>query len=189
MIRCPLFVASLGNPLPAYRNTFHSAGHTLLSSLQQFLGYPPFSKDRAYANGLTSRGSSFTLWQSPTLMNVSGPAVAMAWKTFLKDVPQEERLHARLVIIHDELENSLGAIKVKQGGSARGHNGLKSVMNSLGGNAFTKIGIGIGRPESRDSRSVADYVLKKMTTAEIQKISDGVSVVETELMRMCNNAT
>jgi PTH1 family peptidyl-tRNA hydrolase len=174
MLRRPLFIASLGNPPPAYRNTLHSAGHTILSSLQQHLVYPPFAKSRAHANGLLSRGNDFTLWQSPSLMNVSGPAVATAWKAFLRDLPNEERTQAKLVIVHDELESPLGKIKVKNGGSAKGHNGLKSCVSSLGGMAFKRIGVGIGRPESRESRDVANYVLKKMTPIEMQKVSDGV---------------
>ena len=189
MIRCPLFVASIGNPPPAFKNTFHSAGHTLLSSLQQLLGYPVFSKSRVHANGLISRGSDFTLWQSPSYMNICGPTVVAAWKAFLKEIPTEERSNAKLVVVHDELESSTGVITVKHGGSAGGHNGLKSVANSLGGKAFTKIGVGIGRPESRDSQSVANYVLKKMKPTEIQKISDGVALLQTELLKMHGSAS
>ena len=179
-----LFIASLGNPPPAYMNTFHSAGHTLLSTLQQHLGLPPFTKSRIYANGLLSRGEDLTLWQSPSFMNISGPAVATAWKAFLKDLPSEERSDAKLVVVHDELESPMGKIKVKVGGSTKGHNGLKSCLSSLGGAGFTKIGVGIGRPESRESRDVAAYVLKKMGPAEMQKMHDGVDKVVDALVEM-----
>lgn len=72
-------------------------------------------------------------------MNTSGPAVATAWKVFLKDLPSEEGSDAKLIVVHDELESPMGKIKVKIGGSAKGHNGLKSCMSSLGGMAFTRI--------------------------------------------------
>lgn len=117
-------------------------------------------------------------------MNVSGPAVTAAWKTFLKELPTEDRASAKLVVVHDELESPLGRIKVKQGGSARGHNGLKSVTSSLGSMAYTRVGVGIGRPESRDSRDVAMYVLRKMTQAEAKKVTDGVTAVREELIKM-----
>ena len=117
-------------------------------------------------------------------MNTSGPAVATAWKVFLKDLPSEERSDAKLVVVHDELESPMGKIKVKVGGSAKGHNGLKSCMSSLGGMAFTRIGVGIGRPESRESRDVAAYVLKKMGPVEMQKIEDGVDEVVDALVEM-----
>ncbi len=117
-------------------------------------------------------------------MNISGPAVAAAWKTFLRDLPNEDRPRAKLVVVHDELESPLGKIKVKIGGSARGHNGLKSCVGSLGGMAFTRVGVGIGRPESRESRDVANYVLRKMTAMEVQKVNQGVEEVVEILMRM-----
>ena len=117
-------------------------------------------------------------------MNASGSAVAAAWKAFLNRLPNEDRSNAKLVIIHDELESPLGKIKVKHGGSARGHNGLKSVANSLGGLGYTRIGVGIGRPATRESRDVATYVMKQLTPLELQKICDGVDAVITDLVKM-----
>lgn len=122
-------------------------------------------------------------------MNVSGPAVATAWKAFIKALPNEAQPDAKLVVIHDELESPLGKIKVKEGGSARGHNGLRSVTSSLGGKAYTKIGVGIGRPISRESTDVANYVLKEMSPMELQKISDGVNAVVESLARIRDGPT
>ena len=119
-------------------------------------------------------------------MNVSGPAVASAWKTFLRDLPSDDRKWANLVVVHDELESRLGEIKVKIGGSARGHNGLKSCVKSLGGDAFMRIGVGIGRPESRNSNDVAAYVLRKMSVVEMQKVNQGAEEVVAILSRMSN---
>lgn len=118
-------------------------------------------------------------------MNVSGPALATAWKTFLRDLPsEEERSRAKLVVLHDELESPFGKIKVRNGGSARGHNGLKSCVGSLGGMPFTRIGVGIGRPESRESGDVAAYVLRKMSGVEVMKVNSGVGEVVDILLKM-----
>lgn len=117
-------------------------------------------------------------------MNVSGPAVASAWKTFLQDLPSIDRKWANLVIVHDELESRLGEIKVKIGGSTKGHNGLKSCVKNLGADAFVRIGVGIGRPESRDSNDVADYVLRKMSVVEMEKVNQGAEEVVAVLSRM-----
>jgi PTH1 family peptidyl-tRNA hydrolase len=175
MLRRPLFIASIGNPSPAYTNTLHSAGHTLLNSLRETLAYPPFSKNRTLANGLFSSGDQYVLWQSPSLMNVSGKNVASAWKSWLRTLPSnEDRNAARLVIVHDELESPLGKIKLRQGGSPKGHNGIKSCVSSLGGMGFARIGVGIGRCESREPHDVSAYVLRKMTMSELQKVWDGV---------------
>lgn len=185
MLRYPIFVASLGNPPPTYTNTFHSAGHTLLESVRYSFRYPEWQRNKSYANGFTSRGADYTLWQSPSLMNVSGKAVSTAWKAFLKDQSSpEERSRARLIILHDELESPLGKIKIKIGGSPRGHNGIKSCISSLGGMEFTRIGVGIGRPESRESKDVAAYVMRKMKPAELQKVSDGAGEVMQKMADM-----
>lgn len=117
-------------------------------------------------------------------MNISGPAVAAAWKTFLRDLPNEDRARAGLVVVHDELESPLGQIRVKKGGSVKGHNGLKSCVGSFGGMAFTRIGVGIGRPESRESRDVANYVLRKMSPVEMRKIQDGAGEMVKALFEM-----
>ncbi|MCJ1356144.1 MAG: hypothetical protein MMC33_006138 [Icmadophila ericetorum] len=166
-----ILVASLGNPAP-YTNTLHSAGHTLLEVLREELGYPQFAKDRALGKGLVSRGAEFTLWQSPSYMNVSGKSVAAAYKGFLHHLHPDERATAKLIIVHDELESAPGKLKLKKGGSAKGHNGLKSCITSLGGMEFMRLGVGIGRPEGRDRQEVANYVLRKMTPSEMQKIKE-----------------
>ena len=117
-------------------------------------------------------------------MNLSGGALAAAWKAFLRHLPNEDRTRAKLVVVHDELESPLGKITVKVGGSPRGHNGLKSCVSRLKGVAFTRIGVGIGRPESRESRVVADYVMKRMSVWELQKICDGAEEVMEILTKM-----
>ncbi|KAL5328489.1 hypothetical protein ACEPPN_001988 [Leptodophora sp. 'Broadleaf-Isolate-01'] len=177
-----LLVCSIGNPGP-YINTLHSAGHTVLSALASSLSYPPFQKSRAYANGLLSQGSDFTFWQSGSQMNVSGPGVASAWRQFEKESRGED---IRLVVVHDELESALGQVRVRPGSaSAKGHNGLKSIGELMAGKDYVRIGVGIGRPESREKRDVADYVLRKMSGVERGKIEAAAGKVEVELRRLC----
>lgn len=120
-------------------------------------------------------------------MNDSGPSLHSAWKrwsnsaavkrfdalTVAGNVGGEGRrvpleLLPRLIVLHDELELPIGKYSVKTtlGASARGHNGLKSLLNAPAMNAvrFTRIGVGIGpRPASREPDVVAKYVLGKMT--------------------------
>jgi PTH1 family peptidyl-tRNA hydrolase len=176
-----LLVCSIGNPSP-YLHTLHSAGHTVLTSLAASLSHPPFQKSRAYGNGLLSPGPVYTLWQSSSLMNISGSGVAAAWRQFLKDDGGAE---ARLVVVHDELELGLGEVRVRDGNlSAKGHNGLKSIKEALRGAEYTRIGVGIGRPQSRDADAVAAYVLKKMSGVERSRIESCVGKVEGELRKM-----
>lgn len=180
-----LLVASIGNPSP-YLSTLHSAGHTVLHSLAKQLSLPPFAKSRAYANGLlsTSAGTPYTLWQSPSLMNISGSSVNTAWKAFVAEHGRHGDV--KLVVLHDELELALGQVKVKagKGASPKGHNGLKSIREKMPEVEYTRIGIGIGRPDSREPGVVADYVLRKCSPVERMKLEGCVGRVAEELARL-----
>lgn len=114
-------------------------------------------------------------------MNVSGSGVSAAWKQFLKDGQAD----ARLVVVHDELELALGEVRVRNGNlSPKGHNGLKSIKEVLRGAEYTRIGVGIGRPQSRDAGAVASYVLRKMSGVERAKIEGCAGKVVEELRKL-----
>lgn len=194
----PLLVCSIGNPGATYAHTLHSAGHDITSYIASVKRYQPFTKG---LSGLVSRPDNttysfnvvhgyrktnpkgapeeddWTFWQSTSLMNVSGGGVRKAWLEFSRQVVKEGR-EPRLVVVHDELEAALGKVSVKEGSaSARGHNGLKSCQANLSGVKWWRIGVGIGRPESRDPDVVSRYVLRKMSPAEaraMEKASSGV---------------
>ena len=190
----PLLVCSLGNPGKQYANTLHSAGHYLLDIIRTKGQYTQFSKGMS---GMVSTPSmvrnkmhliygatketitelqpdedNFTLWQSTKLMNVSGPSVKSAWNSFSAQQKASGK-EGRLVIVHDELEAPLGAVTIKASTtSAKGHNGVKSCQASLQNVKYWRVGIGIGRPESRDAAVVSKYVLRKMTIKEERAIED-----------------
>ncbi|KAF2861973.1 peptidyl-tRNA hydrolase [Piedraia hortae CBS 480.64] len=179
-----LLICSLGNPGPTYANTLHSAGHTVLQKLASQLGYGEFKKERMLGKGLVARPANdknWTLWQSTSYMNTSGPDIRDAFRAWSNEGEQ-----GRLVIVYDELEKPLGTVAVRTapGLSARGHNGIKSVQNSLGNTPFTRIGIGIGRPDSRNSGVVAQYVLRKMTYVEKEKIEACVDELAQKLVEL-----
>jgi PTH1 family peptidyl-tRNA hydrolase len=181
----PLLICSVGNPGSTYANTLHSAGHTVLKKLSERLDFQPYQKSRPHGSGLISTGNSdWMLWQSTSLMNVSGKGVKAAHNTWAQD--KAAGFEGKLVIVHDELEKPLGAVNlnVRQGASAKGHNGLKSIMSSIGNVPFVRIGIGIGRPVSRDSSDVANYVMRKMTPGERAKIEGSVEEVIAKLKEL-----
>lgn len=116
-------------------------------------------------------------------MNVSGKGVKKAWTEFERQIRAEGR-EPRLVVLHDELESALGKVSVKDGGaSARGHNGLKSIQASLGDVKWWRVGVGIGRPESREPDVVVRYVLKKMNGVELRAM-EKASLGVVEALRM-----
>jgi len=191
----PLLIASIGNPGATYANTLHSAGHIVTSSLSEAKRYSPFQKGLSglvsrppatyMAFGLTgyrreatdkSTEDDWTFWQSTSLMNVSGSGVLRAYNEWLRGLRQaagNATLQGRLVVVHDELESALGKVTIRDGAaSAKGHNGIKSCQQSLGGTKWWRVGVGIGRPESRDPNIVSKYVLGKMTSyqrAQLEK--------------------
>ncbi|KAF2678987.1 peptidyl-tRNA hydrolase, partial [Lentithecium fluviatile CBS 122367] len=201
----PLLVCSLGNPGPNYAHTLHSAGHTITSHISAVKRYQPFTKG---LSGLVSRPDNttysfgifqgfrketldgppdeddWTFWQSTSLMNVSGAGVKKAWREYAKGVVKEG-LEPRLVVVHDELEAPLGKVTVKEGSSsARGHNGLKSCQASLGSLRWWRIGVGIGRPESREPDVVSRYVLRKMNGGEMKAMERASSAVVAALRQI-----
>ncbi|KAF2811490.1 peptidyl-tRNA hydrolase [Mytilinidion resinicola] len=188
----PLLVASIGNPEAAYANTLHSAGHTVLNRVSAIRCFGPFTANKRLGGQVSEpiRTTTFnilpfvnktrevevaddwTLWKSPSLMNVSGKAVKSAWEAFRRNNPD-----GLLVVVHDELEKKKGEVTVKRGGSAKGHNGIKSVVASMGGTPFVRIGVGIGRPLSREPSVIVKYVLKKMTPEEQYEIESAAGPV------------
>jgi peptidyl-tRNA hydrolase, PTH1 family len=130
-------------------------------------------------------------------MNISGPAVLKAFKTFTSQYPRSDDYAYGLVVLHDELELDPGKTKAKRGDSSpKGHNGIKSVQASLQGagllgsigGRFIKVGVGIGRPVSRDRDEVSGYVLGQLTGGEKVKIEGAaeglVGVLQKEAEKM-----
>ncbi|XP_061289582.1 peptidyl-tRNA hydrolase isoform X2 [Bos javanicus] len=152
-------VAGLGNPgLPGTR---HSVGMAVLGQLARRLGVAEsWERDRRCAAdlALASLGDAqLVLLRPRRLMNLNGHSVAQAVELF--GLTAEE-----VYLVHDELDKPLGKVALKLGGSARGHNGVRSCMSCLNSNAMPRLQVGIGRPTHRDS--VQAYVLGRFSPAE-----------------------
>ena len=160
-------IVGLGNPGTEYEDTRHNAGFWWVEAAARQLG-ARLSHDRAY-HGFVARvnrpaGPAWLL-QPLTYMNLSGKAVAPLAR-FFKILPAE------ILVVHDELDLSPGQAKLKQGGSAAGHNGLKDIHSQLGAADFWRLRLGIGHPGHRDE--VAGYVLRKPPQAEREAIESSI---------------
>jgi len=161
-------VVGLGNPGPAYAGHRHNIGYLVAEELAERLG----SGFRAHKSGRAdvvegrlgapgTPGPRVVLGRPRSYMNeVGGPIKALA--TFYK-VPPE-----RVVVIHDELDIPFTALRVKLGGGDNGHNGLRSLRNSLGTGDFYRVRCGIGRPPGR--QEVSDFVLSNYSGAERKEL-------------------
>ncbi|KAB0379194.1 hypothetical protein FD755_006978 [Muntiacus reevesi] len=152
-------VAGLGNPgLPGTR---HSVGMAVLGHLARRLGVAEsWVRDRRCAAdlALASLGDAqLVLLRPRRLMNLNGHSVARAAELF--GLTAEE-----VYLVHDELDKPLGKVALKLGGSARGHNGVRSCMSCLNSSAMPRLRVGIGRPTHQDT--VQAYVLGRFSPAE-----------------------
>jgi peptidyl-tRNA hydrolase, PTH1 family len=162
-----LFVG-LGNPGPEYEATRHNAGFWWIDALARELKVN-WVAERAY-QGLVARvngGPAGPVWllEPMTFMNRSGVSVA-ALARFFKIEP------AQILVAHDELDLQPGQAKMKFGGSAAGHNGLKDIHGQLGTQDFWRLRLGIGHPGVK--AEVVNYVLKK-PSAEHREAIDKAS--------------
>lgn len=155
-------IIGLGNPGPKYYYTRHSIGFRILDAFAQAHNLDWQTKGNLELSQLERDDKTIWLLKPQTFMNDSGKVIPFLQ---LKGIKPEEML-----VIHDELELPFGEIKMKFGGSARGHNGLKSIIATCG-DQFMRLRFGIGRPEDRNE--VADYVLQKFKdTQNVQPMID-----------------
>ena len=164
---CIKLIVGLGNPGSEYANSRHNAGFMVIEKL--LAGFPEgrftelhTAESRVFTGKY--RGKNLVLQMPLTYMNVSGAAVAPLSRR-LGIEPQE------IVVISDDLDLAPGRLRLRQGGSDGGHNGLKSIIAELGSANFKRVRIGIGRPENGRT---ADYVLRGFEGDEEKSFSAAI---------------
>jgi PTH1 family peptidyl-tRNA hydrolase len=208
--RIPLVSAATSAPQPLFYKTWHSpslmnvSGRKLVRELQRWMA----TAQTDILERVVQAGH-VRVEQPESDVSVPDPATS-SWQRRGIDPRTLRQLEPTLVILHDELEAPLGKVRVKRGGpeaaSLRGHRGLISVMEQLkakklyppaqsrggggggaGGLSVVRIGVGIGRPDSREKGSVADYVLTEMNPRELAAVRAAVGpvldILEDELYR------
>jgi peptidyl-tRNA hydrolase, PTH1 family len=159
-------IVGLGNPGPTYARTRHNAGFDFLDELAQRAGVS--LRREARHQGELARasiaGTDVWLLKPMTYMNLSGQSVGSV-AGFYRIAP------ASILVAHDELDFPPGAVRLKEGGGAGGHNGLRDIMARLGED-FWRLRIGIGHPGDRGA--VLDYVLGRAPAAEAGLIHEAV---------------
>lgn len=148
-------IVGLGNPGKKYERTRHNTGFLVIDALAEKLD---ISLNRKAFNATTGKGQKVVLMKPETFMNNSGVAVRKAVNYYHLD-PERD-----LIVVYDDLDLPLGKIRLRESGSAGGHNGMKSIISNLGTKDFCRIRIGIGGNYS-DS---VDYVLGRFRADEKQ---------------------
>lgn len=158
-------IVGLGNPGEQYRSTRHNIGFMVVDQLMKKWGGDAFQeKWQALHASAFFRGKKLHIIKPLTFMNRSGKAVVQYYR-FFKIFPDQ------LLIVHDDLDMTPGRIKLVKGGGAGGHNGIKSIVETLGTPDFYRLKIGIGRPGKggiHPDFPVENYVLSNFDELEMK---------------------
>ncbi len=181
-----VLVVGLGNPGPTYAGNRHNAGFMVADLLaERMAGRFKAHKGRADVVEGRLAGERLILAKPKSFMNLSGGPVA-SLRDFFK-VPVD-----RIVVIHDELDIPWAALRLKRGGGDNGHNGLRSLTQSLGSKDYLRVRFGVGRPPGR--QDPADFVLKDFSTVErkelpfhVDRAADAVEALLTGTLEAAQN--
>lgn len=156
-------IAGLGNPGLSYRRSRHNVGFQTLDVLADRLSVRVKQKEFSGLTGQTVyEGEKLVLVKPQTYMNLSGDCVGQLLH-FYKLPPE------RLIVIYDDIDLPVGALRVRPSGSAGTHNGMRSVVACIHSDAFPRVRVGIGRDEQL---LLADYVIKKPSRPEQALLTD-----------------
>ena len=181
-------VVGLGNPGPTYASTRHNVGYLVADVLAARAGGAWKKHKSGRADVIEGRlaGERAILGRCRSYMNESGGPVSTLANFY--DVEPDH-----LVVIHDELDIDYGMLRVKLGGGDNGHNGLKSIRQSLGTGDFYRVRVGIGRPPGQ--QSVHDFVLRPYSAAErkdlptyVEEAADAVESLMTQGLELTQSA-
>ena len=172
-------IVGLGNPGPEYRDTRHNMGARALDALAKKLKVR-FQRVGGHlvAQGKW-RGEVVYLIKPQCFMNAMGPPVARVTRKL-------ELVAGDLIFVYDDLDLPLGRVRVRLKGSAGGHNGMRSLIGTLGTDQLRRVKVGIGRPASpeRDRGEIVDHVLSSFLPDELPTVEAACLEAGTEALRL-----
>lgn len=162
-------IVGLGNPSEKYAKTRHNVGFDIVDLFCHELGVKPNYRKEHHSLVLNGQlnGESIMLAKPQTYMNSSGKAVSAIVSEY--EIPLDN-----IIVIYDDLHLELGLIRIRRGGSAGGHKGVKSIIESLGSESFPRLRVGIGKPP--EGLEVIDYVLGDFSSDERDEIEKSESL-------------
>jgi len=179
-------VVGLGNPGPEYFWTPHNAGFMAIDRIAEQEGVVVQNRRcRAVTAAIRIGGRDIVLAKPETYMNLSGSSVAALIREFEADPARD------LLVVYDELDLTLGKIKIRERGSPAGHNGARSVTAALGTQEWLRLRIGVGPdlpPEAvaagASMRGGKDYLLSPMRKTDLAVLDEVLDRVATAVRRI-----
>ncbi|MDH4476711.1 MAG: aminoacyl-tRNA hydrolase [Verrucomicrobiaceae bacterium] len=162
----PRLIVGLGNPGNSYQDTRHNIGFMVMDVLATRLG-TAFQVEKRWESHVAKFAGGF-LVKPQTYMNLSGRAVGSVGR-FYKITPQET------LVVFDDVDLPLGRLRLRASGSAAGHNGLKSLISTLGTDQFPRVKVGIGADSGRPAGDrLVGHVLGKFSEDEKAAVAQAV---------------
>ncbi|HYE60180.1 MAG TPA: aminoacyl-tRNA hydrolase [Candidatus Kapabacteria bacterium] len=177
-------IVGLGNPGKQYEKTRHNVGFMALNALRERLSkecdmseWQLSKKFNADVCGGTLQGEKIILAKPMTFMNDSGQAVQLLTHFY-------SLTHRDLIVVHDEKDVPLGDIKVQTNRGAAGHNGVRSIMEHIGTQDFTRVRIGIASSNPKKMKDTPEFVLGKFGLFERKPLETGITKAIQELLSL-----
>lgn len=172
-------IIGLGNPEEEYSKTRHNMGFNTINNLAKKYNIEiNKNKFQGLYETATIEGQKVVLIKPQTYMNLSGNCV----KEFVDFYKIENE---NILVIYDDMDIEPGTIKIRKKGSAGGHNGMKSIIRMLGTEEFSRIRIGIGRPEHNGDE--INYVIGAIPDEEIPKLDEGTEKAKEAVIEILRN--
>lgn len=170
-------IVGLGNPGHEYEGTRHNVGFDVVNLLSLELS-KKFDVNKFNGTYFTfeNNNNKFFVCKPQTYMNLSGENV-LEMKNFFK-IPTDN-----ILIIYDDIDTSIGKIKLKKSGNSGGQNGMKNIINLLGTNSIKRIKIGIGKPNI----DLSKYVLSRFEINDLVQIKMAINNAKNALMEYIEN--
>ncbi len=170
----PQLIVGLGNPGTKYDQTRHNIGFEAIDTLARTWQIP-LSENRKFqgifGEGIGVKGQRIRLLKPTTYMNLSGQSIRAVTDWY--KLPPEA-----VLVIYDDMDLPIGKLRLRQSGSAGGHNGMKSTIAHLNSQNFPRLRIGIGSPKQKSSDGeVVSHVLGRFSGAEAQAMKEVLQLV------------
>ena len=177
-------VVGLGNPGKKYEKTRHNIGFVVVERLindkkikKNDIRWKENKKIKAFCCKTEIDGKEIEFLKPTTYMNNSGVAVAFAVKKYPKLKPED------IIVAHDDKDIPLGEMRIQINRGPAGHNGVKSIIEHLGTQNFTRVRIGVAPIDGSDMGDTADFVLKKFTKEEQDILNKVITKVADEIIK------
>jgi len=158
-------IVGLGNLGKKFQKTRHNVGFLVLDQLFPEANFRSQARFKAQVAEVDLSGKKVLLVKPETMMNESGEAVKALIDFYKLDSAKD------LLVIHDEVESDLGEVELIEEKSAKGHNGIRSIIEKLGTDEFKRLKIGIGKVLQKE-QELSEYVLEKFLDEELEVIQN-----------------